>query len=93
MSKALVTGEILLPAGADLKPGALARVQLLDTSLADAASVEVANQLVSGLAARLAKGETVVHNEKNNFNITSGRTNFCFIWTIPWLGGQFIYIY
>lgn len=59
MSKALVTGEILLPAGASLKPSALARVQLLDTSLADAASVEVANQLVSGLAARLAKGETV----------------------------------
>lgn len=56
MRKALVTGEILLPAGAGIKSSAVARVQLLDTSLADAPSVTIASQVVSGLASKLAKG-------------------------------------
>ena len=56
MGKTLVTGEILLPAGASIKSSAVARVQLLDTSLADAPSVAIASQVVGAVATKLAKG-------------------------------------
>ena len=59
MNKALVSGEIHLPAGVKVRASAIAHVHLLDTSLADAPSGVVASQHISDIAAKLAKGEAL----------------------------------
>ena len=59
MRKARVTGEISLPAGARVNAKTLARVRLLDTSLADAPAVEVACQQIGGVEEKLARRETL----------------------------------
>ena len=46
MRKARVTGEICLPVDARVNAKSLVRVQLLDTSLADAPALEVACQKI-----------------------------------------------
>jgi uncharacterized lipoprotein YbaY len=56
MSEPLVTGDILLPAGAVIPPRAVAHVHLLDTSLADAPSTIVAEQVIEDVAAKIATG-------------------------------------
>ncbi len=43
-----VTGELILPPGVVLADSAVARVRLLDTSLADAPAVRVDEQVISG---------------------------------------------
>ena len=59
MSEPLVTGEILLPAGVVLPTRAVAYVRLLDTSLADAPSITVAEQIIKDVAAQNAKGRSI----------------------------------
>jgi uncharacterized lipoprotein YbaY len=55
MGEPLVTGEILLPAGVALPARAVAYVRLLDTSLADAPSITIAEQIIKDVAAQNAK--------------------------------------
>lgn len=59
MSEERVTGEILLPKGCVVSAGATAHVQLLDTSMADAPSMLVAEQVINDIAARIARGEAL----------------------------------
>jgi uncharacterized lipoprotein YbaY len=59
MSQPLVTGEILLPAHSVLPSRAVAYVHLLDTSLADAPSTIVAEQVIEDIAGRIARGEKI----------------------------------
>ena len=59
MTQTRVTGEILLPSGAAVKASAVARVQLLDTSLVDAPASTVASTIIYDVASKLAKGEAL----------------------------------
>jgi uncharacterized lipoprotein YbaY len=55
MSEPLVAGEVLLPAHSILPSGAVAYVRLLDTSLADAPAMIVAEQVIRDVAKTIAR--------------------------------------
>ena len=59
MSKPVVKGEIVFATKPDLPASAKAYVRLLDTSLADAPSPVVAEQVIEHVARSLSKGEKV----------------------------------
>lgn len=69
MRKARVTGEICLPVDARVNAKSLVRVQLLDTSLADAPALEVACQKIGGIEAKLARREML------RFDLTCDRVD------------------
>lgn len=75
MAKTLVTGQILLPAGAAVKASAVAHVNLLDTSLADAPSSVVASAKRSDIAAGIARGEALTFALQGQ--LKSERASYC----------------
>lgn len=77
MSKPLVTGEILFPAHSVLPNNALAYVHLLDTSLADAPSIIIAEEVIEDIAGKAARGERIrfaiygeIQNQRASYSVS-----------------------
>jgi uncharacterized lipoprotein YbaY len=59
VTQPLVTGEISIPADAALPAEAVAYVRLLDTTLADAPSITVAEVQLMGVALQIKQGKSI----------------------------------
>lgn len=77
MSKAVVKGEIVFSAKPNLPVSAKAYVRLLNTSLADAPSTTVAEQVIDHVAGFLSKGKKVAFvleadsiNERDTYTVS-----------------------
>ena len=77
MSKSVVKGEIIFEGKPDLPASAKAYVRLLNTSLADAPSTTVAEQVIDHVARFVSKGEKVAFvleadsiNERDTYTVS-----------------------